>query len=308
MLYAKMHSILIDSPLPLSMSNSPSLLLRSLPGIFIFIWASGYVVAKYGLPYAEPLTFLCLRYLGVVAFMLVLAVAMRAPWPQRKDWGPIAIAGILMQAGYLGGIWCAVKLGMPAGVAALIANIQPILTAVAGPLIGERIRGKQWLGLTVGIAGVALVVANKISAVGLSLSSVALAVMALLTMTSGTLYQKKACPSFDVRTGQVIQFAASLFITLPFALLLETQHIQPTPQFFAALAWSVFVLSGVGISVLFIMIRHGEATKVTSYMYLVPAVTAVMAWLMFDEKFTLTAAIGMAIALAGVALVVRPAR
>lgn len=290
------------------MQSQSSLLLRSLPGIFIFIWASGYVVAKYGLPYAEPLTFLCMRYLGVILFMLTLAVIMRAPWPARSAWAQIAVAGILMQAMYLGGIWCAVKLGMPAGLAALIANTQPILTAVMGPLIGERIRGKQWLGLAFGIMGVGLVVANKISVVSLSPVSVGLATMALLAMTTGTLYQKKTCPSFDVRTGQVIQFGASLLVTLPFALLLETQTVQWTPQFFAALAWSVFVLSGVGISVLYILIRHGEATKVTSYMYLVPAVTAAMAWLMFGEKFTATAAAGMAIALAGVALVVRPAR
>ncbi|WP_223827141.1 DMT family transporter [Undibacterium oligocarboniphilum] len=290
------------------MQSQSSLLLRSLPGIFIFIWASGYVVAKYGLPYAEPLTFLCMRYLGVILFMLTLAVIMRAPWPVRSAWPQIAVAGILMQAMYLGGIWCAVKLGMPAGLAALIANTQPILTAVMGPLIGERIRGKQWLGLAFGIMGVGLVVANKISVVSLSPVSVGLATMALLAMTTGTLYQKKTCPSFDVRTGQVIQFGASLLVTLPFALLLETQTVQWTPQFFAALAWSIFVLSGVGISVLYILIRHGEATKVTSYMYLVPAVTAGMAWLMFGEKFTATAAAGMAIALAGVALVVRPAR
>lgn len=288
--------------------SSSSLWLRSLPAVFIFIWASGYVVAKYGLPYAEPLTFLCLRYLGVVLFMLTLAVLMRAPWPQRRDWLPIAIAGVLMQAMYLGGIWCAVKLGMPAGVAALIANTQPILTAVLGPLIGERIRGRQWGGLALGIAGVGLVVANKISVVGLSPASVMLATMALLAMTSGTLYQKKTCPSFDVRTGQVIQFGASLLLTLPFALLLETQSIQPTAQFFAALAWSVFVLSGVGISVLYILIRHGEATKVTSYMYLVPAVTSAMAWLMFNEQLTAVSVVGMLIALGGVALVVRPGR
>ncbi|MEB0139773.1 MULTISPECIES: DMT family transporter [unclassified Undibacterium] len=281
---------------------------RYLPAIFIFIWASGYVVAKYGLPYAEPLTFLCLRYAGVIIFMLVLAICMRAPWPERRAWLPIAVAGVLMQAVYLGGIWSAVKLGMPAGLAALIANIQPILTAVMGPMIGERIRGKQWLGLGLGIIGVGLVVANKMSVVHLSLHSVALAVMALLAMTCGTLYQKKTCPSFDVRTGQVLQFAASLLVTLPFALLLEKQVILWTPQFFAAMAWSIFILSGVGISVLFILIRHGEATKVTSYMYLVPAVTAAMAWLMFGEQFTATAAAGMAVALAGVALVVRPGR
>ncbi|MFZ6688271.1 DMT family transporter [Undibacterium sp. SXout11W] len=285
-----------------------SFLHRSLPGVFIFIWASGFVAAKYGLPYAEPLTFLSMRYLGVVILMLTLALVMRAPWPARQEWLPIAIAGVLMQAVYLGGIWCAVKLGMPAGMAALIANTQPILTAIMGPIIGERIRGKQWLGLAFGIAGVGLVVANKISVVHLSLASVALAIMALLAMTSGTIYQKKTCPSFDVRTGQVIQFGASLLVTIPLALLLETQTVLWTPHFFIAMAWSIFILSGVGISVLYVLIRHGEATKVTSYMYLVPAVTALMAWLMFGEKFTLTAVVGMVIALIGVALVVRPSR
>ncbi|MFZ6863667.1 DMT family transporter [Undibacterium sp. Ji67W] len=289
-------------------TSGSSFLHRSLPAIFIFIWASGFVAAKYGLPYAEPLTFLSMRYLGVVILMLTLALVMRAPWPARKDWLHIAIAGVLMQAVYLGGIWCAVKLGMPAGMAALIANTQPILTAIMGPIIGERIRGKQWLGLAFGIAGVGLVVANKISVVHLSLTSVALAIMALLAMTSGTIYQKKTCPSFDVRTGQVIQFGASLLVTIPLALLLETQTILWTPHFFIAMAWSIFILSGVGISVLYVLIRHGEATKVTSYMYLVPAVTALMAWLMFGEKFTLTAVVGMAIALMGVALVVRPSR
>ena len=265
-------------------------------------------MAKYGLPYAEPLTFLCLRYLGVILFMGVLAVTMRAPWPARLAWPHIAVAGVLMQAGYLGGVWCAVKLGMPAGLAALIVNTQPILTAVLGPAIGEKTQGRQWIGLGFGIIGVGLVVANKISVVHLSAASIALAVMALLSMTIGTLYQKKTCPSFDVRTGQVIQFLASLILTLPFALVLETQTILWTPEFFGAMAWSIFVLSGVGISVLFILIRNGEATKVTSYMYLVPAVTAVMAWLMFGERFTITAAVGMAIALLGVALVVKPMR
>ncbi len=172
-------------------TSGSSFLHRSLPAVFIFIWASGFVAAKYGLPYAEPLTFLSMRYLGVVILMLTLALVMRAPWPARKEWLPIAIAGVLMQATYLGGIWCAVKLGMPAGVAALIANTQPILTAIMGPIIGERIRGKQWLGLAFGIAGVGLVVANKISVVHLSVASVALAIMALLAMTSGTIYQKR---------------------------------------------------------------------------------------------------------------------
>ncbi|HTD02432.1 DMT family transporter [Undibacterium sp.] len=287
------------------MNPHPPKYIHLAPYVFILIWASGYVVAKYGLPYAQPLTFLSLRYAGVLLFMGILAITMRAPWPARRAWPHIAIAGILMQACYLGGVWSAVKLGMPAGVAALIVNTQPVLTACLGPLIGEKTEGRQWLGLALGMLGVGLVVANKISVIGLSAASILLAIFALLTMTVGTMYQKKKCPSFDVRTGQFIQFAASLILTFPLALYFESQAVLWTPQFFAALAWSVFVLSGVGISVLFVMIRHGEATKVTSYMYLVPPVTAGMAWLMFDERFTVTAMAGMVIAVAGVALVVK---
>lgn len=284
------------------------LYLPFLPIIFIFIWSTGYVVAKLGVPYAEPLTFLSMRYLGVIIFMGIWAYFAKASWPARASWLPIAFAGVLIQAMYLGGVWCAVKMGMPAGLAALIVNTQPILTALFSHSVGEKIPPRAWLGLLLGILGVGLVVANKINVVGLSAWSVVLALMALLAMTTGTLYQKKKCPHFDVRTGQVIQFVASLLVTIPFALVFETQHVIWSARFFAAMAWSIFVLSGVGISVLFIMIRHGEATKVTSYMYLVPVVTAGLAWLMFDERFTPLAIVGMLIALLGVALVVKPSQ
>lgn len=284
-----------------------SLLLGLVPYLFVFIWSSGYVVAKYGLPYAEPLTFLSLRYGAVILFMLALAMLARAPWPASPVLGVhIGVAGILMQAGYLGGVWCAIELGMPAGVAALIVNTQPILTAVAGRFVGERVRPIQWIGLAVGFVGVGLVVANKVALVGMSLAAVALAVLALLAMTTGTLYQKRFCPSADPRTGQVVQFAAALAVTLPLALVFEDQIIDWTPQFLGAMAWSVFVLSGLGISLLFIMIRHGAATRVTSYFYLVPPVTALMAWLMFGEAFSVLAVVGMALTVAAVALVVRP--
>jgi drug/metabolite transporter (DMT)-like permease len=285
-----------------------SRLLRFLPVFFIFIWSSGFIVAKFGLPYAEPLTFLCLRYVGVVVFMGILSISMRAQWPALSAWPQIAIAGIMMQAGYLGAVWCAIKIGMPAGLAALIVSIQPILTTIFGPLIGERTHRKQWLGLGLGIIGVALVVANKISMTGLTGASISLCIFSLLSITMGTLYQKKTCPSFDVRTGQIIQFLASLIVTLPFALILETNHIFWTAQFIGAMVWSIFIMSGLGISILYVMIRHGEASKVTSYMYLVPAVTALMAWLMFDELITMSTILGMLIAVTGVALVVTPKR
>lgn len=275
------------------------------PYLFVFIWASGYVVAKFGLPYAEPLTFLSVRYVLVVLMMLLLARLASAPWPTSpRAFTHIAVAGVLMQAGYLGGVWCAIKLGMPAGVAALIVNTQPILTAIAGRSLGERVVARQWLGLVLGLAGVGLVVADKVTLIGMTGWSIGLAIFALLSMTAGTIYQKRFCPSFDVRTGQVIQFVASLAFTLPLALLLESNRIEWTAQFIGALAWSVLVLSGLGISLLFVMIRHGTATLVTSYLYLVPPVTAIMAWLMFDETFSLAAAVGMAMTVAAVALVV----
>lgn len=283
-----------------------SRLVRAAPYLFIFVWSSGYVVAKYGLPYVQPLTFLCLRYVGVIAMMGVLTLWSHAPWPSSpRQAFHIAAAGILIQAGYLGGVWCAIKLGMPAGLAALIVNTQPILTAVLSRAVGERVNQRQWLGLILGLVGVTLVLWNKISGAGLSWASVALTIFALLSMTFGVLYQKRYCPHFDVRTGQVLQFVASLAVTAPCAILFEDHTIVWAPEFFAALGWSVFVLSGIGISLLFMMIRHGAATKVTGYLYLVPPVTAIMAWLMFGERLEGLALCGMAVTVFGVALVVR---
>lgn len=274
--------------------------------MFILIWSSGYVVAKSASPHADPLTFLLARYAAVVVFMGILAGLARAPWPSSpRQVFHIAIAGIGIQAGYLGCVWVAIALGMPAGVVALIVNLQPVLTAVAGPLVGERVHARQWLGLGLGFAGVALVVSSKMSGgLGVSAGGVVLAVIALVSMTGGTLYQKRFCPTFDLRTGQIVQFVASIAVTLPFALATEEMRIEWTPEVIAAMAWSVFVLTGGGISLLFVMIRHGAATQVTSYLYLVPPVTAILAWLLFGEVFGPVAAAGMAITIGGVALVV----
>ncbi|KWR92196.1 DMT family transporter [Cupriavidus sp. IDO] len=287
----------------------------SMPWLFVLIWSTGFIVAKYGMPHAEPMTFLFLRFVGVLVLMVPFVVVARVPLPQHKegaatrtDWRMvwhIAVAGLFLQAGYLGGIWAAVKLGMPAGVSALIAGMQPILTALVMARLGERVTGRQWLGLLLGIGGVGLVVANKLSASGLSPASLLLASGALLSITIGTIYQKRFCPVFDLRMGSVIQFAAAALACVPFMFLFETRQVQWTPEMIGALAWSVVALSIGAISLLFLLIRRGAATRVSSLMYLTPPTTAVMAWLLFGERFPPLAALGMGLAAAGVALVIR---
>jgi drug/metabolite transporter (DMT)-like permease len=288
-------------------SESP--LIAAMPVLFVSIWSTGFIVAKFGLPYAPPLTFLLLRFVGVLAVLLPLVLLMRAPWPVGSM-RHIAVSGVLLQAAYLAGVWVAISLGMPAGLSALIVGLQPVLTACAAPLIGETIRRRQWLGLALGLGGVALVVASKITLVGLTWESLSLCVFALAAITIGTLYQKRYCASFDLRTGTVIQFAASAVVVLPLAIALEDftlsmDSVQWTPQFLGAMLWSVFALSIGGIFLLFALIRRRAATHVTSLMYLTPPATALMAWIMFGEAFSIAGIAGMLLAVLGVALVIR---
>lgn len=283
--------------------------LALMPFAFVLIWSTGFIVAKFGLPYAPPLTFLMLRFIGVLLFLFPLVLILRAPWPVGRM-RHIAVAGILVQAGYLAGVWCAIKMGMPAGLSALIVGMQPVLTAFAAPLIGEKVRGRQWIGLIFGLCGVALVVANKITLIGLTWQSIALCVMALLSITIGTMYQKRHCPHFDLRTGTIIQFAASSVVVLPFAIWLEDfspalQKVQWTSNFIGALLWAILALSIGSIFLLFTLIRKSAATQVTSLLYLTPPTTALMAWAAFGEVFSLIGMIGMLLAVIGVVFVVK---
>ncbi|MFC5475358.1 DMT family transporter [Paraherbaspirillum soli] len=280
-----------------------------MPLLFVVIWSTGFIVAKFGLPYAPPLTFLLLRFVGVLLVLVPIVLLMRAPWPLGQI-RHIAVAGVLLQAGYLAGVWCAIKLGMPAGVSALIVGMQPILTAFAAPLIGESVKPRQWLGLLFGICGVGLVVAAKISLIGLSWQSIALCVLGLLSITLGTLYQKRNCAHFDLRTGTIIQFSASIVVLLPFAIFYEhlgptLDTVQWTPRFVGALLWSILALSIGAIFLLFALIRKSAATRVTSLLYLTPPTTALMAWMIFGEAFSLLGMIGMLVAVLGVAFVVK---
>lgn len=284
--------------------------LSPVPLFFVFLWSTGFIVAKLGLPYAPPLTFLIVRCLGVLAVLLPIVLLWRAPWPPRDRIGHLAVAGLLLQAGYLGGVWAAIKLGMPAGLTALIVGMQPILTAAAAPLIGERVRPLQWLGLLLGLAGVALVVYAKLSLAGLSLPALGLCLFALLSITAGTMYQRRFCPRFDLRTGTVVQFGATVLALVPLAVWLEGldpafSRITWSVDFIVAWLWSVLALSIGAIFLLFRLVGRSGATEVTSLMYLTPPTTAIMAWLLFGESFSLLALTGMAVAVAGVAFVVR---
>jgi drug/metabolite transporter (DMT)-like permease len=284
--------------------------LSPIPIFFVLLWSSGFIVAKFGLPYAPPLTFLILRCASVLLVLVPCVMIWKAPWPDRAAIGHIAVAGLLLQAGYLSGVWCAIKLGMPAGLSALIVGMQPILTAAAAPLIGEKVRPRQWLGFLFGFAGVGLVVAAKISLIGLSPAAIVLCLLALMSITVGTMYQKRFCPRFDLRTGTAIQFAATILALLPVAIWTEgfdwqLSTVAWTPRFIGALLWSVFALSIGAIFLLFKLLRRSEATQVTSLLYLTPPTTAIMAWLMFGEAFNLLGMLGMVIAVLGVVFVVK---
>jgi drug/metabolite transporter (DMT)-like permease len=279
--------------------------IRLTPGLFVFLWSTGFIGAKLGLPHAEPATFLSLRFLLVLALMLPLALLLRAPWPtSRAQVLHLAVAGVLVHGGYLMGVFSAIQAGMSAGVVALVVGLQPLLTGLAAaPLLGERVTPRQWTGLLLGIAGVALVVMQKATVAGLTAFAVLMGVIGLLSITAGTLYQKRWCGAFDLRTGSVVQFAAALAVLAPVALLFEYRPVAWTASFVFALAWLVIVLSIAAISLLALLIRRGEATKVVSLFYLTPPVTAVLAYVAFGEVFTPLAILGMVVSAVGVAMV-----
>ncbi|MFG6440044.1 DMT family transporter [Roseateles sp. LKC17W] len=281
-----------------------SLLDRLAPPLFIFIWATGYIAAKLAAPYADPLTFLSWRYAGVALLMLGLALAARAAWPTPRQMLHLAVAGLGIQALYLAGVWVSIRQGLPAGTAALIVNLQPVLVAAAAPLIGERVSLRQWAGVALGLGGVLLVIWHKLNLGAGFGMPLLLCLMALLGITAGTLYQKRFVPQFDLRTGQVVQFGVALAATLPLAWALEPMRIVWNADVIIAMGWSILVLTAGGISLMFHMLRHGRVTAVSSTMYLVPSVTSVMAWLLFDETLGAQAIAGMGVTLLGVYLVV----
>ena len=277
------------------------------PLVFVLIWSTGFIVARYGMPHAGPFSFLALRFvLSVLAFVLWIAVA-RAAWPQgREQWMHLAITGLLMHAGYLGGVWAAVKHGLGAGPVALVVGLQPVLTAlwISASGSSHRVTARQWSGLALGLAGLVLVVWQKLQQGQVDAGNLALAVFALISITAGTLYQKRWVKPCDVRTASTVQLLAAFAATLPLALL-EPQHFELHPEFIGAMVWSVLGLTLGGSSLLYMLIQRGAATAVTSLMYLVPPCTALMAWWLFGETFSALGLAGLVLTVAGVALVMR---
>ena len=284
-----------------------------MPWVFVLIWSTGFVVARLAMPHSPPFSFLVVRFgLSAVCFAVWIALV-RAAWPSgRQQWGHLLVTGAFMQAGYLGGVWAAIRHGLGAGTVALLVGLQPVLTALwlsQGPAAasGAGVSRRRWLGLLLGFAGLALVVWGKLGVGEVTAANLAMATVALLSITIGTLYQKRFVAPCDVRSASAVQMLAGIVVCLPFALL-EPGSMQWHPDLVIAMAWSVGALTLGGSSLLYLLIQRGEATAVTSLLYLVPPCTALLAWAMFGESFTPLMMLGMALTVAGVALVVRPPR
>lgn len=280
---------------------------RFAPAFFVVVWSSGFIFTKLGMPYTGPLTFLAIRFSIVAAAFLLLALAVRARWPATwREAGHIAAAGALVQGFYLGGVFWAISRGLGAGIVALIMGLQPLLTAAAaGMALGEKVTARQWFGLAVGFAGVVMVVGDRDFSGADNAAALAANGVALAALAAGVLYQKRHAAAMDLRSGSAIQFAVSAVLAGAGALLTEDLRVEWTGEFVFAMAWLVLVLSLGNSLVLLVLIRRGAAAKVSSLFYLVPAVTALMAFALFDERLSPFALVGMAVAIAGVAMATR---
>lgn len=296
-----------------------STLLRAMPLVFVLIWSTGFIVARYGMPWAPPLKFLALRYALSILCFLPWILWSRVRWPSsRSQWLHLAVTGMLMHAGYLGGVWAAVKAGMGSGLSSLIVGIQPILTAIwlsavstAGASRQTAVSPRQWMGLILGFFGLLMVVSRKFvhGTVGDDVNAInlALILLALVSITAGTLYQKHFVTPCDVRTANTVQLTSALLVTLPVAVL-EAESVVWNSQLVGAMAWSVIGLTLGGSSLLYLLIQRGAASSVASLMYLVPPCTALLAWLLFDEPVTLATIAGTALTAVGVSLVIRASK
>ncbi|WP_445156898.1 DMT family transporter [Halomonas sp. E14] len=297
---------------PSPSSRFEPLLLAAMPILFVALWSTGFIGAKFGLPHAEPFTFLVVRFALTLALLVPLVRLLDSGWPSgARLWAHIGVSGMLVHGAYLGGVFYGIYLGMPAGLTALLVGLQPLLTAtLAGPLLGERIAPVQWLGLAVGLGGIVLVLGSKLDPgaalfQGFGLDALACVLIALGGITFGTLYQKRFCTGMPLLSGTVVQYLAAGVLLGLGALLFEERQIEWSPTFVLTLAWLVLVLSIAAILLLMALIRRGEASRVASLFYLVPPVTALQAWWLFDERLPPAGLLGMLITIVGVVMAVR---
>jgi drug/metabolite transporter (DMT)-like permease len=284
------------------------LAIASAPVLFVLLWSTGFIGARYGLPYIEPLTFLAVRMAFVVLVMAAIAIIGRARVPNAREVQHALVAGSLVHGLYLGGVFTAISQGVPAGISALIPGLQPILTStIANRFMGERVTGMQWFGLVLGLLGVVLVMHDREIILAGSLLGWIASFLSLIGITLGTLYQKRYCGAIDWRTGNLVQYigAAVLFALGAFAF--ETREIHWSAELIFALAWLVLVLSIAAVGLMYWLIRRSAATGFASLFYLVPAVTALFAFLLFGERLDGVSIFGMAICAGGVVLANRGA-
>ena len=291
------------------------MLARIAPALFVLLWSTGFVASKLGAPYAEPFTFLSVRFLLVIAIMVPLCLWAGASWPRGVALRHSLVVGAAIHGVYLSGVFWAIRNGMPAGVVALIVSLQPVLTAVlAWPLLGERIGPRHWAGLALGFAGAVLVLAPKLEAAaggggsGIDPATVTAALVALIGMTLGTIYQKSSVAHADLRTGSVVQFVGALAVSGPLALAVETREIVWSGPFVLALGWLVLPMSIVSITLLMMLIRQNAVSRLSALFYLVPAVTAVIAYLVFGETLVPVQLLGVGLVMAAVVLIRPTAR
>ena len=279
---------------------------RLIPALFVFLWATGFIGARYAMPWAEPFSFLAVRFILAFAILAVAAALLGARRLGPREVLHAGVAGALMHGVYLGGVFWAIHRGLPAGLSALIVGLQPLITAVlAGSLLGERIMPRHWAGLAAGLAGVIIVLAPKLGAIGggVTWATLAASFVAVAGMSAGTIWQKRFLTGSDLIAGTCWQYAGGAAVMILLSFAFETRHFTLNGELVFAMAWLVLVLSIGAIVLLMIMIRDGEMSKVASLFYLVPAVTALIAWALFGEELTPVQIVGMAIAAFGVALV-----
>ena len=277
-------------------------MIHLLSGLFVFIWATGFIVAGIVSTRADPLTFLSARHACSIVVFTLLSLAVRAAWPRDwRTWRDAMVAGMLLHGFYIGGVFWAVSQGLGAGMMGLITGLHPLFTALlALPLLHERLNTRQWLGIGVGVAGVALIVSPKLGSVaGIPVHALVVGLLATLSLTLGTLWQKLSKPQMDLRVNATIQFVGAFALTAPFALALEAGRFDHSAALYGALAWAVLGLSVGGIWIMLYLLRRGAASKGAPLLYLSPPIAGLMALVLFGEALSAVQLGGMVLAVIG---------